>query len=166
MRISHFLFSEEKSLMADTWVGNGFVQFEEIIQSWVHGLKRTPAFPCILLESWLNSSTELILSPAVQWRLCVALATRLKFPAIFREAELYVLLYSYMEQCAAWWVNFFSHSGRNDTTISPSCRATSFGGCLSIKAESYNVCVCSHILWANLKWAKFEKTSFWGQTFV
>lgn len=44
-------FPEEKSLMADTWVGNGFVPFEEIIQSQVHGLKRTPAFPCILLES-------------------------------------------------------------------------------------------------------------------
>lgn len=59
--ISQFLSSEEKSLMADTWVGNGFVPFEEIIQSQVHGLKRTPTFPCILLESWLNSSTELIL---------------------------------------------------------------------------------------------------------
>lgn len=61
VQISHFLPSEEKSLMADTWVENGFVPFKEIIQSWVHGLKRTPAFPCILLELWLNSSTKLIL---------------------------------------------------------------------------------------------------------
>lgn len=86
-------------------------------ESWVHWLQHTPTFPFfgVVMESVRRAGVEIV-------RCALPLAW--SFQLFLDTVNSPYVLCSYKEQRAPWWVIFFSHPGRNDTRISPSCRAT------------------------------------------